>query len=81
MYTIAECIAEERGYTITAHFVFGSYAWVQCRTLAECIAYLTEWLPMATHIECQETIPSCHRAGLMPDELCDICGGYAESEA
>jgi hypothetical protein len=45
-------------YTITAYFAHGAYAWCVCATLDHLVAYLTEWLPMATHIECRETIPA-----------------------
>jgi hypothetical protein len=67
-------------YHIHATLPYGATADCQCATLEELVAYLVEWLPLSSKVVCEETIPDCHHAGLMPDELCDICGGYAESE-
>lgn len=44
-------------YHITAYFPHGATADCQCDTLAELVAYLTEWLPLASHVTCRE-IPS-----------------------
>jgi hypothetical protein len=42
-------------YHIHASLPYGATADCQCATLEELVAYLVEWMPLATRVVCRDT--------------------------